>query len=205
MNKVDFNFYLITNRMKCENLLYTVEEALKGGVRAVQLREKDLTGDDLLSLAVELRELTNKYDAKLLINSRIDIALASNADGVHLSEKGFPIEKTRLSLGDDKLIGKSTHSRVDALKALKEGADFVTLSPVFYTESKKEMGEPLGLEEFKGLEDKNVFALGGINVGNIDEVVKNNINRVALIGAVIGAADIKGEAEYFINKLTSIF
>lgn len=202
-NKVDFNLYLITDRTRCKDLLYTIEQSLKGGVKAVQLREKDLPGNELYELALKVRELTDKYNAKLIINSRLDIALAINADGIHLSETGFDIKEVRQAIGNDKLIGKSTHNKDDALKALKDGADFVTLSPVYETPSKKGMGGPIGLDSFKGLEDKRIFALGGINRSNIDEIIKSKINNVALIGAVIGSKDVLGEAEFFVNKLTN--
>ena len=144
---VNFNLYLITNRLNLpagKDLFAQVEAALRGGVRAVQLREKDLTAEELLPLAQQMRELTRKYNAKLLINRDIDIALAVGADGVHLGGNAMSVAEARKLVGRDRLIGVSTHSIDEVQKAEKDGADFVTFGPVYATPSKLPFGQPVG-------------------------------------------------------------
>ncbi|HEX9024513.1 MAG TPA: thiamine phosphate synthase, partial [Geobacteraceae bacterium] len=144
-NGVDFNLYLITDRNGSGGrpLLHVVEEALKGGVRAVQLREKDLNSRELLELALAMRKLTGAYGARLFINDRLDIALAVDADGAHLGEQSIPADMARKVLGGDRLIGVSCHGSAGATAAQDAGADFITYGPVFHTPSKAAYGPPV--------------------------------------------------------------
>ena len=135
-NIIDFNLYLITDRTQVASghtLFSTLESALQGGVKAVQLREKDLSATELLPLAQELRELTRRYDARFFINDNIDIALAVHADGVHLGGHSRPTNFIREKIGHDLLIGVSTHSKAEIRLAADQGADFVTFGPVYAT------------------------------------------------------------------------
>lgn len=197
--------YLITDRLQTrgKSLTYVIEQALDGGVRMVQLREKDLPARDLLDLAAELKELTLKYGAKLLVNDRIDVVLAVDADGVHLPSRSFSVEDARLLLGESKIIGFSAHSLHEAKEAEREGADFVTFSPVYFTPSKVACGEPQGLEKLEeaaGALGIPVYGLGGIKIHNIKEVIRSGAHGVALISAIIGAEDVKGESERLISQ-----
>ncbi len=133
---IDFKLYLITDRKLVTrhlSLVTAVEEALKGGVKALQLREKDLGTRELLDMAYRMRELTGKYRAKLFINDRVDIALSVEADGVHLGQKSIPAYAVRKIVKDKFMIGVSAHSIEEAKQAEKEGADFITLGPVYKT------------------------------------------------------------------------
>jgi len=168
--------YLITDRHQTggRSLLDVLRSALEGGVRMIQLREKNLSGRELFELATEIRELTEEYGARLLINDRVDIALAAGADGVHLPSNSFSPGEARRLLGDDAVIGFSAHSLDEALGAEADGADFVTFSPVYYTPSKAEYGEPQGLDRLEELCDQlviPVYALGGIKENNISEAM----------------------------------
>lgn len=192
---LDFNLYLITDRTRTESrpLLASVEEALKGGVRAVQLREKDLTTRPLLRLAYEMRELTLKYDARLFINDRVDIAIAIEADGVHLGQKSIPPYAAR-RLSRNLIIGVSTHNLAEALKAEADGADFITLGPVFQTPSKKKFGEPLGLGIVQAAKSQMhipVFAIGGIKIENAKEIMDSGVDGIAMISGILGVKDIR--------------
>jgi len=205
-NKVDFNLYLITDRNQTGNrpLPEIVEAALKGGIRGVQLREKDLSSRELYELAYTLRNLTKKYAARLIINDRVDIALAVDADGVHLGLNSLPIHRARKLLGSSKLIGLSCHNQVNAIMAQENGADFITFGPVYYTPSKANYGKPVGvdnLEAVSHLLNIPIFALGGIKKGNIHEVIAAGATGVALVSAIIAADDPGKEAAEMLAML----
>jgi len=202
--------YLITDGLQRggdkekDELLTKIEAALRGGVRLVQLREKSLKGGDLLMLAKRLRALTKDYGASLLINDRVDIALACEADGVHLTASSFSPAEARRLQGEKGLIGVSTHSREQALAAQKDGADFITLGPVFFTPSKAAFGEPLGLAAFKeitGSLDLPVYALGGVKKNNIKETLGAGAGGVSMISGILAAADITKAAREALKKI----
>ena len=204
---VDFKLYLITDRRLFPDdysLFTAVEEALKGGVQAVQLREKDLETRRLLSMAYSLRELTSGYRAKLFINDRVDVALAVDADGVHLGGESMPAFAARKAAGEAMLIGVSAHSIEEAKKAEAEGADFVTLGPVFETPSKIRYGHPLGpelLREARGKISIPVFAIGGIKKERVGSVLESGASGIALISAILGSEDIRSNTEEFMRLL----
>ena len=189
---IDFNLYLITDRKQVRgaSLYRVIEEALKGGAKAVQLREKDLSSRNLYITACEMRELTARYGARLIINDRVDIVQAVAADGVHLGGESMPVAAARKILGTEKLIGVSCHDQSSALAAQQDGADFITFGPVYHTPSKASYGDPVGLaklaETTKVLRIP-VFALGGISPGNAGEVISCGAHGIALISAIIAA------------------
>ncbi len=213
--KINFRLYLITDRelVTCHlSLVTAVKEALKGGVKAVQLREKDLGTRELLRLAYRLRDLTRKYDAKLFINDRLDIALAVGADGVHLAQNSIPADAVRRAVYRSRithqasrfLIGVSTHSLKEAKEAEKAGADFITLGPVYRTPSKLKYGEPLGPGVLKDVSRKvkiPVFALGGVKSSRIKELKKAGAYGVAMISEIFGAEDIKRKTKEITNLI----
>ena len=203
---IDFNLYLITGRSETlgRSLEFVVEEALRGGVRAVQLREKGLTTKELYETACDLRRLTSRYGAKLIVNDRVDIALTVEADGVHIGGGSLPIYKVRRLLGERKLIGVSCHNQVQAITAQEMGADFITFGPVHYTPSKAAYGEPVGPEKLQqvcSVLQIPVFALGGIQLGNCAEAVACGARGVALISAVMSASDPRDAARELIARL----
>jgi thiamine-phosphate pyrophosphorylase len=204
---IDFRLYLITDRrlFKDNSSLYgAIEQALAGGVKAVQLREKDLATRELLDMAYRLRELTGRHGARLFINDRIDIALAVNADGVHLGGSSLPAEAARRITGEKFLIGVSTHGIEEAEAAEKEGADFITVGPVYETPSKMKYGKPLGpgiLGKVKEKTSVPVFAIGGIKQQKMGEVLGSGAYGIAVISAVLAAQDIKSTTETFMRLL----
>jgi thiamine-phosphate pyrophosphorylase len=205
-NPIDFSLYLITDRQQVppgRSLVQTVAAALQGGVRAVQLREKDLDAAALLPLAEELRALTRRFDARLLINDRIDVALAVEADGVHLGGHSLPVAIARRLLGPQRLLGVSTHQRGEIVAAATAGADFVTFGPVFATPSKLPYGPPVGLEALC-LACQNsplpVFALGGIKPCHLPAVEACGAAGTAVITAIIAADDPRSAARFFCHR-----
>jgi thiamine-phosphate pyrophosphorylase len=192
---VDFKLYLITDRKQVKMpLAAAVRLALEGGVRAVQLREKDLPVRELLLLAQELRAITKEFGARLFINDRVDAAIAVKADGVHLGHQSMPVEAVRKVVGNDMLIGVSTHGFEEAKDAEAGGADFVTIGPIFDTPSKASFGVPVGLDILKELKSElNIpfYALGGVKSGNILQVLDAGAFGAAMISAILAAEDIK--------------
>ncbi len=202
---VDFRVYLITDRkITGIPLPEAIESALKGGVRAVQLREKDLPIKELYRLSETMRELTRRYDARLFINDRVDVAMAVEADGVHLGGGSIPLRVVRGLVDDRMLIGASTHSLKEALLAQTEGADFITFGPVYDTPSKRRYGPPQGLKKLKEVVERTeipVFALGGIKEHNIPEVLKTGVYGVSMISAILAAEDIEDKTKRIVRLL----
>jgi len=184
-----FRLYLITDRKSAgeEQLLEKLEAALEGGVKAIQLREKELHSRALLDLALYLRKLTSKYGAKLFVNDRLDVTLSSKADGVHLPEDAAPISSVRTHFPSG-IIGRSVHSIEGAVAAQSNGADFITSSPIYATPSKNGMLKPRGLKaltEVARAVKIPVFALGGITPDNASSCIEAGAFGVAAISAVL--------------------
>lgn len=207
MKDVGFKLYLITDRKlfgDTPSFFSAISEALEGGVKALQLREKDLGIRELLEMAYRLREMTNKHGARLFVNDRVDVALAADADGVHLGESCMPVFAARKVVGKGKLIGVSTHGMDQAIQAEKDGADFVTLGPVFETPSKIRYGKPLGIDIIRRAADRlsvPFYAIGGISRDRAGEVMQAGCRGVALISAVLASEDIKTETEELMRLL----
>jgi len=205
--RIDFNLYLISDRKALPEgkvLLEALEAALLGGVRAVQLREKDMDAAQLLPLARQLRELTNDYQAKLLINDRIDVAQAVDADGVHLGGHSLPIAVARKLLGPDAMIGVSTHNHQQINAAVAGGADFITFGPIWYTLSKVLPGDPVGpdaLTEACRLSTVPVFALGGVTPKGVPELQAAGCHHVACIGGILQQDDPAAASRAFLTQL----
>ena len=186
------------------SFINAIEDALRGGVRAIQLREKDLNTKDLLELAYKMRELTKKYHAKLFINDRVDIALAVDADGVHIGQKSIPAHAVRKIVQEKLLIGVSTHSLDEALEAERDGADFITLGPIYETPSKLKYGKPIGvntLEIVKSHVSIPVFGIGGMKLDKVRELMETGADGIALISAILASEDIKKTTEDFLRLL----
>jgi len=192
--RIDFRVYLITDRKLCPGgeILETAAKALDGGVRAVQLREKDLPGRELFRLAERMRRLTEEYGARLLINDRADVAMAVGADGVHLGLLSIPPREARRLLGSKADIGCSVHNAEELREAEAGGADFVTFGPVYPTPSKGPFGPPVGIPALASAcraAGIPVFALGGVGPGNLEEVVRAGSFGIALISGIVAAPD----------------
>lgn len=174
-------------------LLETIKEAVDNSVDMIQLREKDMPIKEYFELARQIKIICEKYSALFIINSRIDIALAVEADGIHLGWQSLPIHIARHLLGKEIIIGISAHSKNEAVSAQEKGADYITLGPVFPTASKKGLIEPLGCNIFTEI-IKNiqlpVFAIGGIKENNANEIIKAGANGIAVISAILQSKNI---------------
>ena len=199
--------YLLTDRHQTiqRPLTSVFTQALEGGVRLIQLREKDLATRELCQLAQTLSPLFATYQAQWLINDRIDLVLALNAGGVHLRTTSLPTIVARQLLGPERLIGVSAHSHKEVLRAESEGADFVILGPVFDTPSKREYGRPLGLQTFERACRSTripVYAIGGITPERVPELRRLGAYGVAVISSILQASNIQGTTKRFLDLLT---
>lgn len=194
-----FSLYLVTDRTRTAGrpLLDVVEAALHGGVDAVQLREKDLAARELFELARALREVTRRHSAGLLINDRIDIALAVDADGVHLPVDSFAPADARRLFGQRALIGASTHSVEQARAAAASGADFIVFGPVFDTPSKRGFGTPVGLNALAQAVQAvtiPVLAIGGVTAERARSLRESGAHGIAVVAAILEADDPRAAA-----------
>ena len=201
LKKICFDFlyvYLISDFSRHPETPITeqIEKALQGGIRAFQLREKDLSPKELLAQAIEIKPVIKKYGAKLFINDRADIAEIAGADGVHLTEASVPAGVIKDKF-PNLIVGVSTHAKEGALLAEAEGADFITFSPIYETPSKVHYGLPQGLTKLGQVVKAvqlPVLALGGIKLNRVPEVLDQGAYGVALISGIWDSKDIKQQA-----------
>jgi thiamine-phosphate pyrophosphorylase len=203
---LDFDLYPVT----CQKLsrgrsnLDVLDALIKGGARVVQLREKDLSKRELFELAKAFRERTSDAGMTLIINDHIDVCRAVHADGVHLGQDDFPVREARELLGPLAVIGVSTHSVEQALKAVEEGADYINVGPIFATQTKEHSGPPAGIELFRHvrkLANIPITVMGGINMNNVDQLLEAGADRIAVVSAVVGAEDIAGTVREFRRRI----
>ncbi len=190
----DWGLYLVTDRRQTggRDLVEVLSQALGAGVRAIQLREKDLDTVDVFRLGERLLPMTRRAGASLIINDRADVAMALGADGVHLTRKSLPPKDARALVGAGMCVGISCHTIADVQEAVDGGVDFVTLGPIFATPSKAAYGPPIGLgvlEQARTICPLPIFAIGGISAGRVRDVLKAGADGVAAISAVLAAPD----------------
>ncbi|MBD2293438.1 thiamine phosphate synthase [Anabaena sphaerica FACHB-251] len=195
------HLYLVTSPV--DNLLETVEASLKGGLTLLQYREK--TADDLIRLqrARKLKQLCHDYGALFIINDRVDLALAVDADGVHLGQQDMPIAVARQLLGPQRLIGRSTTNQQEMQGAITEGADYIGVGPVYETPTK--VGKAAAGLNYVSYAAKNCsipwFAIGGIDASNINDVIDAGAQRVAVVRSLMQAEQPTLVTQYFISQL----
>ena len=202
--EIDYTLYLCTNRelMTTDTIEESVELAIKGGVTVVQLREKDCTSREFYELAKGVKAITDAYEIPLIINDRLDIALAVGADGVHLGQTDLPAAVARDILGADKIIGVTANTLEKAKEAWKAGADYLGVGDVFGTTTKANT-KHVSLENLKKIKESveiPVVGIGGVNVENIALLRDTGIDGAAVISAVIGQKDITAAAEKLISN-----
>ena len=181
---------VITDEALCPVSL--AEKALKGGAAMIQLRHKSASGAELLNWAVEIVKLCQKYHALCIVNDRLDIALASQADGVHLGQMDLPAKTARKLLGKNRIIGISTASPEEALQAEKDGANYIGLGHIYPTSSKLKESPPVGTETLQrvaALVSIPIIAIGGISEENVASLISFGASGIAVISAVSRAAD----------------
>ncbi len=207
-NKV---YFVSDSALSKKKVLNDIESALKGGIKIIQYREKSLSSKKMLEECLALKKLCKKFNALLIVNDRIDICLACNADGVHLGQEDLPLKIARKifegkkvagkkgkNFKNRKIIGVTVHNLSEAIVAEKDGADYLGISPIFETSTKKDAGKPAGLELIKKIKAKvkiPCVAIGGINEENMLSVFKAGADCVAMVSDIACAENVENKTK----------
>ena len=206
MNKLDLSLYLVTDKSdNVEKFLKTIEEAIEGGVSVVQIREKTADTLDFYNLALKVKEITTRYNVPLIINDRVDVALAINAEGVHVGQSDMPCDITRKLVGDDKIVGVSAATIEEAQKAERDGADYIGTGAVFPT-STKDDAPSITKKELKEVVDSidiPVVAIGGITLDNASELTDTGIAGLSVVSAIMSSDNPKESSKKLLNIFNS--
>ena len=197
MKEFDLRLYVIVSDIDI------VKQAIQGGAAMIQLREKNAPLDEVITLGRVLHAITMQYGIPLIINDYVDAALAIGAEGAHVGQKDMPAREARQILGEEKILGVSVSNVKEAIKAQADGADYLGVGPIFETHSKKDAGEPIGLERLREIVQAvsiPVVAIGGISTLNAASVINAGASGIAVISAGAGAENPR-EAARELKKL----
>tara|TARA_B100001057_G_C22697525_1_gene890341 strand:+ start:412 stop:1056 length:645 start_codon:yes stop_codon:yes gene_type:complete len=197
----DFSLMYVTDdRIVNDSDFFNVlEKSLEGGVSLIQLREKSLNTKHFYKRAIKTKALCDRYETPLIINDRLDIALAVDASGLHIGQTDLPFKIARTILGENKIIGISISNQYQVIESNSYNVDYIGLSPIFSTKTKtKDLEDPLGLKGIKRLREisnKPIVSIGGINKTNASEIIKHGSNGIAVISAISKAINPKSATE----------
>ena len=193
---------LDTSVLKSKNIIDTARQIINGGAGIIQLRDKSTATRELVSIAVDLQQLCKKHNVLFIINDYLDIALASNADGLHLGQDDMPVTIARRELPIDKIIGCSIQTKAEAMKAIADGADYIAAGSIFPTDTKEAItvvGVDL-LKQLKGELDIPLVAIGGIKPDNAEQVINSGADAIAVITAILNSNDVQMATRLFVQK-----
>ncbi len=204
-SKIDYSLYLCTDRsiMSDTSIEECVEKSLKGGVSVVQIREKDCPGKEFLQIAKSVKEITRRYNVPLIINDRVDVAIAVGADGVHVGQDDLPCAIVRSMVGEDMIIGVSASSLTEALKAQQDGADYIGVGAMFATDTKTD-AKVVTMEELDRIRREvsiPIVVIGGINKTTLPDFIGKGIDGIAVVSAIVSQNDVESAA----RELKSMF
>ncbi|MDQ2180492.1 thiamine phosphate synthase [Marinifilum sp. D714] len=212
MMRADLSLYLVTDKELANGkaLEDIVEEAVKGGVSMVQIREKEASSKDFYQLASKIKKVLEKYKVPLIINDRLDIALAVDAEGLHIGQSDLPYKVAREILGPNKIIGLSVENIEQAKQANQLDVDYIGLSPVFSTQTKNDIAKPLeldGVKKIMSFSKHAAVAIGGINSANTADIIKAGADGIAVVSAIVCAEDpynASKELKEIVNRSLSL-
>ncbi|MHB8280062.1 MAG: thiamine phosphate synthase [Candidatus Humimicrobiaceae bacterium] len=199
LNIVDL-YFITDSRLTRRGIIEDIKSAINAGVKAIQYREKEKSTREMLKEADKIKNICKKNNVLFIVNDGIDIALATDADGVHLGNNDMPYEIARELLGKNKIIGLTVHNMKEAKRAEKLGADYIGVSPIFKTRTKPDAGIPKGLELIKEVKNNTTIpfvAIGGINENNIKSVLTAGAKSIAIISAIVTKSDVERECKKF--------
>ncbi|MCC7552929.1 MAG: thiamine phosphate synthase [Methanobacteriaceae archaeon] len=197
MKDIDYSLYLVTDNKNEKEFLEIIEESIKGGVNLVQLREKTLDTKNFFNLALKVKKICSNYNIPLIINDRVDIAIAIDADGVHVGQDDMPCTVVRKMIGKNKIVGVSTSTVEESIKAEKDGADYIGSGAVFNTSTKDDAPSITKNELKKVVESVSIptIAIGGITQENIKEFKGTKIKGISVVSAIMNSDNPKLSAE----------
>ena len=197
--KLDLSLYLVTDKINKtdDEFLKIIEEAIKGGTTVVQIREKEGETLDFYNLALKVKEITSKYNVPLIVNDRIDVALAIKSEGVHIGQTDMPADVARSLIGDEMILGVSASTVEEARKAEKDGADYIGTGAVFPTATKDDAPSITkdDLKEVTGSINIPTVAIGGITLENASELAGTGISGISVVSAIMNSEDPKTASE----------
>ena len=207
MAQLESRLFLVTDRHQTKGrpLVPLLQRVLTAAAPAIQLRERDLSARELVTLAFEVQAVTASRRSQLLINDRIDVALALEGVGVHLRNNSLPVSVARQVLGTQRLLGISVHAVEEAVQVESQGADYIVLGPIYETPSKQMFGPPLGihtLERACRLVRLPIIGIGGVTAARAREMRRAGAFGVAVITAVLGAADVESATRELLDAVT---
>lgn len=208
LKRESFRLYAVTDHSwsNKENFESHIEQALKSGVTFLQLREKNISDDEYIEIASRIKKLTDKYNVPFVINDNINVALAVNADGVHLGQNDTDVKTARKILGSDRIIGASARTIQQAVNAVENGADYLGTGAVFGTSTKKD-AKNITIEQLSQVchaVNVPVVAIGGVNEKNIPLLKNSGISGVAVVSAIFAQQDIAAAAENLRSLIDNI-
>lgn len=197
--------YLVTDRkwLNGRKLTDDLKKAILGGVTTIQLREKNLSNEEFISIAKEVKKVCQNYHIPFIINDNLEVALATNSDGIHIGQNDIPASIVRKQIGPDKILGVSVHNLKEAFQAKIDGADYVGVGAIFSTETKNDATN-VTLDSLKKICDNidlPVVAIGGINLDNISKLKDINIAGIAVVSAIMKANDITAASGQLVREL----
>lgn len=199
-----YKLYLVTDDLYQEGITQRIEQAIQGGVTLVQLRFKNLLGGEFLELASQVKQVTDKYNVPLIINDRLDVAMAVDAAGIHLGQSDLPLTVAKQLWRPDKIYGVSTKSVEQAIKAEQDGATYIGVGAIFPTNTKviTKNTSQATLREITAKVRIPVVAIGGINQGNVAQLQACGISGVAVVSCILAAADIQKAGQLMSDKIS---
>jgi thiamine-phosphate pyrophosphorylase len=202
----DFRLYLVTDPLlnRGYSVLEQIELALIGGVRIIQIREKNMPVSDFIKLASEALHLTRAHNAFLIINDTVEVAMAAGADGIHLGQEDAPVREARRTMGDDAVIGISVKTVDEAVCAEEDGADYVAVNGVFPTATKEDLGYCVGIEGVKRIRQSTrlpVIGIGGITLHNCRSVIEAGAHGIAVVTAITMSDNIPQTCRLFFEQI----
>ncbi|MBD3279022.1 MAG: thiamine phosphate synthase [Candidatus Aegiribacteria sp.] len=202
------SLYLVTDPFLCgeRGVHETVRQALEAGVGTIQLRDKNGSTRELVRSAIILQEMCSRYGALFLVNDRVDVAMAAGACGVHLGQDDMPVHLARKLMGPEAVIGNSVRTPEEAVKAWRQGADYIAANMIFRTSTKTDLEGPLGVEAIRALRESTplpLVAIGGIKAENAERVIAAGADGIAVVSAIMAADDVPGAVESLLKSCGS--